>query len=289
MPRVFRFLSVLFLLIIGSSCASIHYHRLDRSALVRPSPTTPPGEPQFERGKNNVILDSFGWVVGIPSKIILLNRRLDNHRVGIVTEDALRVYLEYNGLADVKVRVNQYAPHREFRRLFRNKEAGWGWRYSLGVFSCLYQALLPGRIFGGDNYNPYTDTISLYSDVSAVALHEGGRAKDFSGQKLKGTYAVAYLIPVFTVYAEACASADAMSYIYAYGSAEQEKEAYRILFPAMGTYIGGMFSAGQGPLSPWYYAGVVPGHVIGRFQAADVDEQRAWRPTTNHNFVNPEK
>jgi hypothetical protein len=196
----------------------------------------------------------------------------------MTTEDALRSYLEYNGLTDVKVRVNQYAPQREFRRLVRNKSVGWGWRYTLGFFSWLYGTILPGRILGGDNYNPYTDTISLYSDVPAIALHEGGHAKDFSGQRLRGTYAFAYMIPVFSLYAEAQASTDAISYLYVHGSADEEKEAYRILFPAMGTYVGGMFSTGLGPLSPWYYAGVVPGHIIGRFRASDVDEQREWRP-----------
>ena len=67
---------------------SIPYQRLDRSALTRASLTTPPGEPQFERGKPNMLLDSVGWVFGIPSKIILLDRRMDNHCVSMTTEDA---------------------------------------------------------------------------------------------------------------------------------------------------------------------------------------------------------
>lgn len=279
MRSTLKLFCCLFIMACGSSCVSVPYQRLDRLALARPSPTTPPGEPQFERGRPNKALDSVGWVIGIPSKIILLDRRMDNHRVSTTTEGALRTYLEYNGLTDVKVRVNQYAPQREFRRLVRNKGVGWGWRYSLGIFSWLYGTILPGRIFGGDNYNPYTDTISLYSDVPAVALHEGGHAKDFSGQRLRGTYAFAYMMPAFSLYAEGQASTDAISYLYAHGSAEEEKEAYRTLFPAMGTYVGGMFSTGPvALLSPWYYAGVVPGHIIGRFRAADVDEQRKWRP-----------
>lgn len=269
----------------SSSCVSIPYQRLDTAALTPVSPATPPGEPQFERGKPNVLIDSIGWVAGLPSKIILLNRRVDNHRVSAMTEDALRRYLKYNGLEDVKVCVNQYAPHHQFRRLVRNKEVGWGWRYTLGLFSWLYGTILPGRILGGDNYNPYTNTINLYSDVPAVVLHEGGHAKDFAGQTLKGTYAFAYNIPVFSVYAEAQASTDAISYLYVHGTAEEEKDAYRILYPAIGTYIGGMFSSGLGPLSPWYYAGVVPGHIMGRLRAAEVDEERAWRPISESSSV----
>jgi hypothetical protein len=83
-------------------------------------------------------------------------------------------------------------------------------------------------------------------------------------------------LPVFTIYAEVRASNDAVSYLYAHGSVDEEKEAYRLLYPAMGTYVGGMF--GGGALSPLYYLGVIPGHIIGRFKAAHVDEDRAWRP-----------
>lgn len=92
-------------LLLGcASCTSIPYQRLDRSSLIREPPTTPPGEPQFDRGKANAVLDSVGWVVGVPSKIILWDRRVDNHHVGLETETTLRTYLDYNGLADVKVR-----------------------------------------------------------------------------------------------------------------------------------------------------------------------------------------
>lgn len=277
MHKILR--SVLCLCVLGgsASCVSLPYQRLDQATLSRTIPITPPGEPQFEHGHTNVVIDSIGWAFGIPSKLILLDRRVDNHHVGLKPEEALREYLAYNGLADVKIRINQYAPQREFRRLVRNKNVAWGWRYSLGILSCLYGTILPGRLFGGDNYNPYTDTISLYSDIPAIGLHEGGHAKDFSGRTLKGTYAFAYMLPVFSLYVESRASSDAISYLYTQSSADAEKEAYRILYPAMGTYVGGMFSAGLGPFSPWYYAGVIPGHILGRSKAAKVDDVRERR------------
>lgn len=278
MVRMFKLAAMLCAVACGSACVSIPYQRLDRQALGRASPTTPPGEPQFERGCSNRVVDSVGWVLGVPSKVLLLDRRMDNHHVTLRTEEALRTYLEFNGLGDVKVRVNQYAPQREFRRLVRNKEVAWGWRYSIGIVSWLYGAVLPGRLLGGDNYNPYTDTINLYSDIPAVGLHEGGHSKDFAGQKLKGTYAFAYMLPVFSIYAESRASTDAISYLYARSPADAEKEGYRVLYPALGTYVGGMFSTGLGPLSPWYYAGVIPGHIVGRIRASEVDEKRKWRP-----------
>lgn len=233
----------------------------------------PPGEEQIERGRPNLLIDGIGWVVGIPSKILLLNLNVDNHNIGNETEAAIREYLAVNGLTEVKVRLNQYAPIDEWRRLRRNREVGWGWRYTLGTLSWLYYTLVPGRIFGGDNYNPYTDTISLYSDVPAIALHEGGHAKDFAKRRRKGLYAAVYLIPGVSLYHEAQATGDALGYLRENADARAEKEGYHILYPAYATYIGGGLVKVV-PFSWITWGAVGAGHVAGRVQGARVDEMR---------------
>ncbi|MCA9086385.1 MAG: hypothetical protein KDA81_20145, partial [Planctomycetaceae bacterium] len=101
--------------------------------------------PQFERGNPNVVLDSVGWVIGIPSKILLLDHRVDNHRVDRATEAEVAAYLEQNQLRTVKVRVNQYHPGDDWKRLVANKSVGAGWRYTLGALSVVGETLLPGR------------------------------------------------------------------------------------------------------------------------------------------------
>jgi len=229
-----------------------------------------PGEPQFERGKPQPLIDGIGWLVGIPSKIILWDIRADNHSISEETEAALRRYLELNDLDQVKVRLNQYAPLDEWRRLTRNRAVGWGWRYTFGVFSWLHYTLLPGRIFGGDHYNPYTDTISLYSNIPAVALHEGGHAKDFAGRRWRGTYAVAYLLPFFALYPEALATGDAIGYLRDQQDAEGEREAYHVLYPAYATYVGGNLASHIVKFSWTYYAAVIPGHIVGRWKGSTV-------------------
>ncbi len=84
---------------------------------------------------------------------------------------------------------------------------------------------------GGDHYNPFTNTISLYSDIPAVAIHEGGHAKDFAQRTYKGTYAAAYvLLPGVPLYHEAKATSDALAYIREHETFEQEREAYRTLY-----------------------------------------------------------
>jgi hypothetical protein len=229
-------------------------------------------EPQIERGEARPILDSVGNIVGIPSKIMLWNRRVDNHDVSDETEAKLANYLAANELIDVKVRVNQYAPRAEWKRLVKNDAVGAGWRYTLGTLSLVKYTLIPGRIFGGDHYNPYTNSIHVYSDIPAIAIHEGGHAKDFAQRTYKGTYAAAYaLIPGVPLYHEARATSDALAYMHEHETFDQEQEAYRTLYPAYGSYIGDTLGGiAIVPAGVAWGASVVGGHIVGRRKAREV-------------------
>lgn len=222
-----------------------------------------------ERGEPHKVLDAAGWVFGIPSKIILWDRRVENHRVSATTEGVIADYLADNELDHVKVRINQYAALEDWRRLRSNRTVGWPLRYTLGTLSVAAEAVFPGRLLGGDHYNPWTATIHLYSDVPAIAIHEGGHAKDFARRGWPGLYAVAFGLPISQLYPEALATGDALAYAERRGDAELVAEGRRILYPAYGTYLGG--AAGQVVgLSvglPIYAGAVVAGHVAGRAPA----------------------
>lgn len=258
-------------------CATTPY-TYQNNLISQPEMAFEDGESQFERGKQKPILDGIGWVVGIPGKILLWDRRIDNHHVSEETEVALAEYLEKNNLDQVKVRINEYDPLGEWRRLRKNKSVSWGWRYTAGTLTALHYTLLPGRIIGGDNYNPFTNTINLYSDHAAVALHEGGHAKDFASRKYKGTYAVATALPVLSLWPEAIATNDALGYLRAEEDYEGEEEAYRVLYPAYATYVAGAAS----PLLSYgdlvITAGaVIPGHLLGRWKAHEVKQEQLAR------------
>ena len=182
---------------------------------VYESPQLCENEPQIQRGERRKIIDAVGWVVGIPSKILLWNRRVENHRIGPETEAAIAEYLQVNDLDTVRVRLNQYRPGEDWHRLVRNKSVGAGWRYTFGAVSVLGETVIPGRLFGGDHFNPYTNTIHIYSDVPAIAMHEGGHAKDFARRKWKGTYAAVYTLPIVPIYHESIASRDVVAYLQA--------------------------------------------------------------------------
>lgn len=246
-----------------------------------------PGEAQIERGRPNAFLDGIGhYVISLPSKILLLHWNVNNHDISPETEAALRVYLAENDLDNVKVRLNEYAPGDEWRRLAHNKDVGAFWRWSFGLLSTTFYTILPGRFFAGllsgDNYNPFTNTINLYSDNLPVALHEAGHAKDFarkSNRHWRGGYAALRILPLVPLWQEGVATSDAISYLYAKDDVPMRKSAYRTLYPAYGTYVG---SVGGDyfrylPLGPGWvgyaiaYGPVVVGHVVGQTRALFVE------------------
>jgi hypothetical protein len=241
-----------------------------------PSPNTAfKDEPQISRGEPNFIVDNLGhYLFSLPEKLILWEWSMGNHQISENTEHAIRTYLDDNELKEVKVRLNEYAPFGEFKRLRNNQSVGAGYRYTIGMLGWLFYTIFPGRIFGGDNYNPYTNTISLYSDSRSVGLHEAGHSKDFASRNMKGSYALVGIVPLVPLFQEYIASSDAISYIQEKNDKKLEKKAYHILYPAYGTYIGGELLnpvPGVRPLGS--LIGALPGHIVGRIKGAKVKEE----------------
>ena len=222
--------------------------------------------PQIERGTKRPVIDGIGWVVGIPSKIILWDRRIDNHNISPDTEAAIAHYVEDLDLTETKVRINQYAPIDEWRRLTANHTVGWGWRYSVGVLSWLDEAVFPGRVFGGDHYNAFTNTISIYSDAPSVAVKEGGRARDVRSRSRPGTYAVVNSLPLVSMWHETVATGYAFEYLHN-DLPDAEREGYHLLYPAYGAHLGrNLASFTAIPNTIGAAIGAIPGHIVGRYE-----------------------
>ncbi len=268
-----------------TGCANLPY----QYGLIEQCPNAvplPPGEEQISRSKPNRFLDASDWFWpgSLFGKLILWNASVDSHQFSEETELALKEYLQSNHLTDVKVRINSCNVPGELKRTIRNKSVGAGWRYTFGMIAWVQYTIMPGRFFGGDNYNPYSNTINIYSDSPAITLHEAGHAKDFSQRKYKGTYAFAYMIPFFNLYPEALATRDALGYLRTNESMEYQKEGYNTLYPAYGTYLGG--NVGDWLAFPWNYAamavGVIPGHIVGRIRSATLPGTDLLRKESGH-------
>ncbi|HMO50187.1 MAG TPA: hypothetical protein PKE26_04985 [Kiritimatiellia bacterium] len=274
------FNTVLTAALLHTGCATVPY-RPGVTYIDPRLPAEPLGEEQIVRGKPHRWLDKSDWIWpgSWLGKLILWDRRVDNHTIGEETEAIMLRYLEINDLQHVKVRLNAYHVRDEWRRLVANKSVGAGWRYTIGVLTWLHYTILPGRFFGGDHYNPWSNTIHLYSDIPAIALHEGGHAKDFANRKWKGAYGFVYIIPLVALYHEAIATSDALGYLLAEENVDLQREGYQIMYPAYGTYLGGGFEQVVPIWNPvMFIAGVIGGHIVGRAEARRLPAESPVEP-----------
>ena len=224
-------------------------------------------DPQFEYGQPHKVIDGVGWAFGIPKKIILWDRRAVNHCVSAETQQNLAQYLNANGLVSTKVRINQYDPFGEWRRLRTNKEVGAGWRYTVGAFGTLTYTLFPGRLFGADRYNPYTDSVYIYSDIPCIAVEQASRAKLVHARAHPGTYAALTSLPVVRLWPSKQSKQDVLDYTLANGTSAEQTEATKIFYAEFGAEIGGQASLFVGSNLPLTLVGAGIGHVTAHHNA----------------------
>jgi hypothetical protein len=130
-----------------------------------------------------------------------------------------------------------------------------------------------GRLLGGlllsDYYDPFSDTVHIFSDDAAIALHEAGHAKDFAYRKWRGTYALARSLPGFNTFQESIATDEALDYLKITNQRDEAVRAYKILYPAYATYVGGYL-----PAYPIGYLGAIAGgHIYGRREARRLERE----------------
>lgn len=279
-----------------NSCRTIARHVVIASMVAatlaaRVATATHPGRPtqidttpaatttvQVARGKPRPVVDAVGWVVGIPGKILFWNARINNHDVSPACEAKVCEYAAYRNLHDVQIRVNDYAPLDEWRRLRSNKQVGAGWRYTFGVWHWLGYTVFPGRIWGGDGYNPYTNSIYVYSDVPSIAVSEAAYAADVRGRKRPGTYAFTQEFAGLDMWHRTIALKATVAYLHQYGTPDERREAYRVLYPIYGHAAGSSVDSwvGFGPIGA--LSGLLAGHTAGRAAARRVVDLPHPRP-----------
>ncbi|HEX4129981.1 MAG TPA: hypothetical protein VHZ24_08050 [Pirellulales bacterium] len=233
------------------------------------APDAAPMNVVVEYGKPMKRLDRMAWVIGIPKRILPLNAKIDNHQISAETTAKLVTFLEENDLADIHVYVNHYDPRGQWQRMRENTSVGAGWRYSLGTVSWLGYTLLPSRVFGGDTYNPYTNSIYLNSDVPAIVLKEAAYAKDVHTRVYPGSYVAVTGLPVFSLRRSIHNANDVFGYAREHQDWEMERQAYHVLYPQLGseaTSLGAPLVTSVG----WWagpavgFSGAAVGHVTGR-------------------------
>jgi len=255
-----------------TGCASIQDRTTNDDFVVRANlHAEEPVDGQFEYGQNAPVIDGLGNIVGIPRKLLLWNRRVKSHEVSEHTEDQLRQYVAVNDLHGVKVRINQYAPLKEWKRLRQNDQIHPIWKYTAGTFNMLGYTFLPGRVFGRDEYNPYTNTVNIYSDVPSLGIAELAYAKDIRHAENPGLYAFSQEFAGLDVIHTSRSTTDAINYLAVHGSFEDLREGYCVLYPAMGVDVGDSV-ASLVPQADFglNLIGAAAGHVAGRKKAREL-------------------
>jgi len=155
----------------------------------------------------------------------------------------------------------------EWKRLARNRQIGWGWRLTGGTLETLKYTVLPGRLFGEDWHNPFTNSINVYSDIPALAINEAAYARDVQERKNPGAYATSQIFPLVNMWHETAATQETLRYVSKVGTEAEREEAYRILYPS----YGGNWGAGIGSFVPFgnayaRLAGAFVGHAANRLR-----------------------
>lgn len=236
-------------------------------------------EIDVEHGKPSKVIDGVGWVLGIPNKLLLLDKRADNHAISPETVEQTYEFLAERDVDGVMVRVNQYDPIGEWKRLATNDRVGLPWRATFGTVYTLGYTLVPGRLFGGDWYNPFTDTVNVYSDVPALAMEQAAQADDVHKKSHPGFYSAVRVLPLVGIVHEARAKQAVYEHIDESGTTEQRAEARRVLSPQMGREVGGQAAlfVPQGD-ALFSLGGAAIGHVVGRYQANQIESGTAPAP-----------
>lgn len=195
--------------------------------------------PDVEYGQSRPLLDLAGCVVSLPKKVALWDRRIDNHNVSPQTVQQVARYLQYRNIQGAKIRVNQYAPIDEWRRLASNRNIRPAAKYTVGAARVARYCVMPGRLFGGDEYNPYTNTLSMYSDVPAIGIAESAFAGDVQNRPFPGAYSAVVGLPVVSFLHETRTTDETLQYLQQNGSAADVAATRRLLYARCGNQLFG--------------------------------------------------
>ncbi len=197
-------------------------------------------------GSSNFIIDAIRNVLSLPTKLMMFNFNFNSGHVSSETIEKVRNYLHENGLHDVAVSVNQYKPQQVWSRIFTNPKTSLLSKLTIGVVDGCLETVLFSKLTGfpGDHYSPSSNTVHLFSDISAMALHECGHAKDFNERKNPILYLSMAQLPVVgpvaTLYKEFKASHYAIGDLIRKNEPEEVKSAYKFLIPAFASYCAGV-------------------------------------------------
>ena len=248
-------------------CATFNaYEKSDQQFIDDPNAL---GQVELQRGKPRPVIDAAGRLLGLPNRIAIGDARVDNHNISTETELEITNYLEQNGLNSVLVRSNQYAPASELKRMISNDKIRPFWKLTFGSYNLLKYTFLPGRLTGGDWYNPYTESLHIYSDSSILGIAKATYADDIRSRVNPGAYAAIKDIPLAGLGHDTTATKLAIEW-YEQTEPDNYQAAQDILYPNYGASVGGQ-------LASFFPYGELIGRIVGGGAGRLARKVQTWR------------
>lgn len=143
-------------------------------------------------------------------------------------------YLDNNSLKGVFIDVREYDPGQQWRRLVDNDRVSPIWKYTLGSAYHLGYSILPGRAFGYDRYDPFTNTLSINSARPSNTLFTAGYVKKIYGQRYPGTYVAANFLPIMPLIRDTSIANDVLTYSHVQQEWRLKQELYPMVYGRLG-------------------------------------------------------
>jgi len=236
----------------------------------------PPNDVVF--GEPDSKLDALAKVVETPGRILHLSTETPSRELTPETAERLNNYLQRNELDDLHIEIRHHDPAGQWRRLRQNSRISPLWRYTAGAMSLIGYTLFPGRVWGTNCYNPYTDSLSINSNRPLELLQQSAVAKEIRRKRWPGPYAAFTSLPGLALIRQTEATGDVVAYARAENDWETEKQAYRELYPRLvsqGTFgIGPTVSVAFGVV--WWVRPILSlgGAVLGRSLGYVMEKRR---------------
>lgn len=253
----------------GCTPKGYQYGRFRKPGSVAPTYDIVFGEP-------HPTLDKMAKCIDAPARVFGVEK--PSRELSPETAELLSEYLQKNELDELRIEIGVYDPAGQWRRLHHNNRISPVWRYTAGALSVVGYTLFPGRVWGINKYNPYTDSLQIHSNKPMDLLQESAVAKSIRSQRWPGPYAVFTSLPLIALVRHGQATDDVVNYARAENEWEIEKRAYRELYPqAISRGMGGV-----GPIVSvavgvaWWVRPMIGlgGSVLGRTLGYVIEKQR---------------
>jgi hypothetical protein len=196
-------------------------------------------------GTNNIkysfddpISRGISFIGNLPNKLWFFSKDIGNYPRQ-KTQDYISEYVKESGLENTTIRVGHSAVFEDLKRIkeeesVKNMSAFSRFLYLTYTGAVTLVGGLISKLTRSDNYNPFTKTAVIYSDVPAIAIHELAHAKDYQSKKHPVLYNLSRLLHPFLFFQEGKASIDAHEYIK---SKDKNEKTNRYLIPAFLSYV----------------------------------------------------